>query len=59
MNSGVEVKMITGDHLNIAIETARPWPRDISWPCGRGDPGEILEQNIRNNDMKLPSGKLT
>eukprot|EP00435_Cladocopium_sp_Y103_P054673 s391_g17.t2 len=23
MNSGVEVKMITGDHLNIAIETAR------------------------------------
>ena len=22
-NAGVEVKMITGDHLNIAIETAR------------------------------------
>ena len=40
MNSGVEVTMITGDHLNIAIETARP--RDCV--CDRGDPVEIFEQ---------------
>ena len=29
MNAGVEVKMITGDHLNIAIETARCRVRDM------------------------------